>query len=150
MRFYVAGAAVEIERSKKVIAALISAGHTCTHDWTVQVEEELRAFPDRKETELPDEICAHHARADLDGVASSDVYVLVAPNGRGRGSWVELGYALRMLDEVKLFSRAVPLRVYVIGPYARDSIFTRLATTIFQGDDDKALNALLLDLAVAA
>lgn len=147
MRFYCAGAAVEIERAKKVIAALRGAGHTCTHDWTVQVEEELRLYPGRKETELPDEICAKHARADLDGVRDADFYVLVAPNGRGRGSWVELGYALAMIDFAARFAER-PLVVYVIGPYARDSIFTRLATTIFQGDDDKALDALLLDLAL--
>ena len=154
MRFYVAGAAVEIERAKKVIAALIAAGHTCTHDWTVQVEEELRLNPDRKETELPDEDCRVWADEDLRGVETADVYVLIPSADRGRGSWVELGYALRearLRHDARFPYSNSRLRLYVIGPHARASIFTRATPqpTIFQGDDDKALNALLSDLALA-
>ena len=147
MRVYVAGAAVEIDHAKLVIFELIRAGHTITHDWTKQVEVEFAAAPDRKENELPDDDCNRWSDADLAGVGLADAFVLIAPGGRrGRGSWVELGYAINEARQRRYTSS--PLRLYVIGPYARDSIFTRATprSTIYQSPLPEAIAALLRDL----
>src|SRR5262249_35276293 len=83
VKAYVAGAAVEMDRAKRVMDALRAAGHTITHDWSVQIEEERALNPGRREDELPDDLAAKHARVDLAGVKAADIFVLVAPNGRG-------------------------------------------------------------------
>lgn len=91
-RVYVAGASSERnERAKPVIAALEAAGYVITHDWTKSVD--MHGANNEAKT-LTKEALAACAIDDVEGVASADVFVLLAPQGPSTGAWVELGVAL--------------------------------------------------------
>lgn len=88
---YVAGAVAEVQRAAGVIAQLREAGFEITHDWPAQV----LAAPDRHERDMARDERLTIARESLYGVFNARlVWLLVPAEGRGRGSWVELGYAL--------------------------------------------------------
>lgn len=130
MRFYVAGASAEIERSEKVIAELRARGHEITLDWPAA----MRAEP-KKDHELSDDEARGYADADLRGVYTAEVFILVAPprNVTSAGCWCELNTA----RERYLFGMT-PNAVFAVGLHARASIFTRATGVrcITCADDD--------------
>ena len=83
--FYVATSFSNRGMAKKVIAALENTQQgnfmQCTHDWT---NETFDDYEHRRK-----EIC----KADFEGTASCDVFILLMPDGRG--ACTELGIALR-------------------------------------------------------
>jgi hypothetical protein len=84
------------------------------------------------------------ARADLDGVLAADVVWLLAANDKGAaGSWVELGAALAA---VELRPHPAKPVVVVSGPKWNRTIFTELADSMWEDDED----ALKLVLKMAA
>jgi hypothetical protein len=137
MKVYIAGSSDEAE--KRLVQGfrdvMIAKGHSITTDWTVCeglkrecTQDEKRAF----------------ARNDWTGVATCDVFWLVAPPGPSEGASVELGIALHANK-----------RAIVSGPFARrtqpqpglpakDRLFSELAE-IF--DTHEAALAAILDSA---
>lgn len=126
MRFYVASAAIEIERAERMISTLRELGHFVTCDWPAAMRAETK-----RDHELTSDERLHYARADLAGVRQAECLIFLAPTERGRGAgcWVELGAALIL---------GVP--VLTSGDVSR-SIFAELAQYKFASDAelDRAL-----------
>lgn len=126
MRFYVAGAAIEIERAERMIASLRSMGHSITFDWPAA----MRAEP-KFDHELSRDERVHYARADLAGVRQAECLIFLAPPGKdGAGCYVELGAALVLGIPV------IVVRAEHEGQAdrSRRSIFAELATYTVDGD----------------
>lgn len=88
--FYLASALANVGPARKLIAELEKHGWSCTYDWTLQWEKELKpdAIQDLRGLELKREIL----NAELNGVMEADVLILFLPGGRG--AHVEFGAAL--------------------------------------------------------
>lgn len=103
-RVYVAGPSAELDRCERVIARVREAGIKVTHDWTPAVRKWIAGgrpgYPEAKLLE--------HGAADLSGIASADVVLLLAPTHtepRGSGYWTEQGAALALRKPVLLSER---------------------------------------------
>ncbi len=118
--FYVAAASLDWPRAREAMQALESSGMRNSHDWTIHVESAIASGI--AESKLDDEIAARIAREDLNGVARSDVLILLAPSSGGKMCFGEMGYALAM---------GIPVIVASPDPtIARVSIMTRLGTLV--------------------
>lgn len=86
MRIYVAGASSEIERARRVMAALRAEGHEITFDWTIDFESNEG---------LSDVQRAAYADADFQGVFLARRVVLLVPVSPSvtQGAWWEGGVA---------------------------------------------------------
>lgn len=124
-------ASSELERAERVVAALREAGCELTYDWTVDV----RAARERGvcAEQLDDHEARRLAEADLRGVRDADVCLLLAPEAPTFGAGVEFGVALVLARDI-----GRDTRLYVSGPAARRSIFTRArgVSAIFATDED--------------
>jgi hypothetical protein len=127
MRVYVAGASAELERCERVIAALAQGGCTVTHDWTPSIREHIARGI--SEEQLDDHEARRLSGGDYDAIERAHFVLFLAPETVTRGAWSELGYAGCLM-------RRGELSVYVSGPRARQSIFTRQSSAIFLSDDD--------------
>ncbi|HYX20449.1 MAG TPA: hypothetical protein VFA98_06345 [Thermoanaerobaculia bacterium] len=128
MKIYVAGASAEIADIEAIIAKLKAAGHTITHDWTVDVRNAgNNASPD------DDGVRVRAALADLRGVVTSDLTWVRQPESASTGAWVELGGALAMKEGGFPVGRR-PL-IVVSGP-SRKCIFSDLADHRFTRHED--------------
>ena len=90
---------------------------------------------------LTDDARKKYALADLEGVLSADVVLLLAANDKGAsGSWVELGVALaaRRRDG-RDYSRPF---IIVAGPKNKRTIFTELAD-VLAPDDEAGFRAVI-------
>lgn len=106
MKVYVASKAENYPEVRLVMRALEDAGHTITHDWTVQVET---AGP------MPQNIvyrreCAHQ---DEQGVRECDVFVLIMHKGV-TGALIEFGMALALDKRVFIIADLENLPVETI------------------------------------
>ena len=117
---YVAGASRDWQRAREFMDRVRAHQRMrITHDWTVSVEA---ATVD--DSELSANQRVGFARTDLAGVARCDaLVVLLDTTVASVGRWVELGYALRMCDEVDQSTIALGPRIIVSGGQ-RKSIFT--------------------------
>lgn len=116
---YVAGAVAEVQRAAGVIAQLRELGFTITHDWTAQV----LAAPDRHERDMETTERQLIALQSMRGAREAGLLILLIPaEGRGRGAWVEFGYALHAC-----------VRLITCGD-ASCSVFTELAERNFATD----------------
>ena len=103
MKTYLGASHHELERAREVMTFLELAGHTITYDWT-------QAFKDPVKDYLK------YARADIAGVYSADVVVLLFENPHPyRGTHTELGLAI-----------AFRKPVIILGKEADKNIFSRL------------------------
>lgn len=127
MKIYVAGASAEIEHIESIIAKLKAAGHTITHDWTVDVRAAGDASPD------DDGVRERAALADLRGVVSSDLTWVRQPENPSTGAWVELGCALVMKEGGFPLERRPLL---VVSGSSRKCIFSDLADHRFTRHED--------------
>ena len=123
MLVYVAGASRELERAEAFIASLRLRGHEVTHDWTVDVRASRVAGV--VDEQLSDQDAQRYAETELDAVVQAQLLVLLAPEQSTSGAWVEYGVAI-----------AAGLPILVVGPRARCSIFTRLASGLCATDAD--------------
>ena len=82
-RVYVAGSIKNMQRCRDIMGAIEFAGGTVKYDWTRENQDKLLTDFDYKQQVIKNQ---------LQEVARSDFFVLVAPGGRG--SYVELGVAL--------------------------------------------------------
>jgi len=129
MKIYVAGASAQIGYIESIIAKLRAAGHTITHDWTVDVRAAgNNASPD------DEALCRRAALADLRGVVDSDLTWVVQPDGQSTstGAWVELGAAILMKEGITLTRR--PL--VIVSGESKKCIFRLLADHVFMHHDD--------------
>jgi hypothetical protein len=94
---YVAGASKETDRAKHVIARCRELGLTITMDWTKGIED-ARAKGYATDADCPPQVRLEAARADFNGVANADVFLLLVPAKRhgSLGAWIELGIALAL------------------------------------------------------
>jgi hypothetical protein len=81
MKFYVATRLESADLAKKVIADLTARGHTVTYDWTLAGSVRGDAMKLRAVAE-----------AEVNGVRTADVLILLLPGGRG--AHTELGIAI--------------------------------------------------------
>jgi hypothetical protein len=133
MRVYVAGASAELERCERVMAALREGGCVISHDWTPSIREAIARGV--SEEQLDDHEARRLSGVDYDAIERAHVVLFLAPETVTRGAWAELGYAGCLM-------RRGELDVYVSGPAARKSIFTRQSSAIFLSDDD-AISAIV-------
>jgi hypothetical protein len=134
LRVYIAAAARELDRAKRMIAAARALGTVeITRDWTPDIDAAQAAG--KRDADYSGEERRTFAAADLFAVRTAHVVWLLAPEEGGRGSWVEFGYAL---------GSAPHASTIVSGPFARHSIFTELAHHVVQTDDEalRVLSAL--------
>ena len=104
----------DVKSVKDACKLLLEAGHSITHDWT-----ESDVFLSSKEAKLANkEEAGLRAKKDLDGVISSDVYILLSNNKEaGKGMYVELGAALALREKT-----GKP-EVYIVGEMNHMSVF---------------------------
>lgn len=119
-RYYIAASSHETDRAERVMQALDAAGFVCSHNWIPTVRAAFASGT--SESSLDDAVAAEHARGDLLGVATCDVFVLLAPSTKTKGAWLEFGYALALGKRVVV--------AHDSPSTARQSIFTRLADAI--------------------
>lgn len=117
MKVFVSGQIDDVENVRHIQTKLVEAGHTITHDWTIN--ETGANFLSGKETKIANlEESARRARNDLNGVINCDVYIACTNNKKvGKGMYVELGSALALYETV-----GKP-QVYTIGSRNHMSIF---------------------------
>lgn len=91
MRFYVSSGLENIERVTKLLVEVKKLGHVVTYDWTTH-----GAISKPGEALTPEikERMKKAAAAELAGVATADILIVLLSSGRGRGTHVELGAAL--------------------------------------------------------
>jgi hypothetical protein len=138
VKIYVAGSSNELDRLERFMDAFEAAGHEITLRWTALVRA-AAAEGFTSDTQIPVHKAVVDARADLDAIDRCDCFVLVVPEppSRGRGAWVELGYALRP------GANGASPWVIVIGQHARISIFTSRADYCIVEPDEQALPIVL-------
>ena len=121
MRIYISAAVAEIDRARSAADAVRSLGCDVTSDWIEAIK------PDSPhDRDMTDADRQRVAIQDLDGIERCGLlWLLVPAERRGRGAWVELGFAL-----------ARGRTVICSGPDARETIFTSLCSRTFAADLD--------------
>lgn len=137
-RIYIAGASANIELHERFNREVIAAGWTITCDWCAAV----RAAGNVASPSDP-QVRREAALADLEGVATADVFWLVQPDetSTSTGSWVEIGAAITRRDLLREFSRrgiSVPSTgpTVVVSGSSRKCIFSDLADYRFHSHTD--------------
>jgi hypothetical protein len=102
---YVAGPSRELDRCEQVMARLRASGVRITHDWAASVRR-IEGLG----TALLDAEQEQEAIADLGGVASADVLIVLTPRNGISSCWVEMGAALALCRPVILSLGDCPLR----------------------------------------
>ncbi len=109
MKVYVAAKFSEKERVKSVYALLKAAGHTITHDWTINEP----SYP----FHINPAFTAQCATEDIIAVQSADVFILLTSAEPSMGASTELGAAIASY----LFLKRS--KIYVVGPYFDKNCF---------------------------
>lgn len=109
MKIYVAAKFSDKERVRTAHNLLKAAGHTITHDWTVN----KTSFPFSANLEF----AAKSANEDLAGVLAADVLVVLSHAEPSMGAAGELGAAIA----AKLLGK--PMLIYAVGPHFDQSFF---------------------------
>lgn len=117
MKIYVSGQISDIANIQTIQTALRKAGHTITHDWTANEVGDMR-IETREDKLQNSKEAGLRAQKDIEGVMSSDVFVVCTDNQqRGSGMYAELGAALACHA-----STGRP-RIYAIGSLNHLSVF---------------------------
>lgn len=128
---YVAAASLEIDRARKVVAALEAAARTLPIAVVSTWIDAIEAAGTANEGLSP-AARREAARTCLEEVREADVFVLLVPhNPSGIGCGVELGYMLARRDEWPLRSP----RIIAAGRTER-TIFAALADEEYATDED--------------
>ena len=109
MKIYVAAKFSDKEYVRTAQCLLKAAGHTITHDWTVNKQ----SFPFSANPEFT----AKCATEDLTGVLTADVFVVLSHTEPSMGAAGELGAAIA----AKLLGK--PILIYAVGPHFDQSFF---------------------------
>lgn len=114
---FVSGQIDDLENVRAAQQKFIDAGHTITHDWTIN-ETGAAMLSGREAKFANPEEAARRATNDINGVLNSDVYVLCSDNlQKGTGMYVELGAAIAA-HEI-----AGKPRIYLVGQMNHATIF---------------------------
>ena len=133
MKIYVAGASKEVQTSIKYITKLKEAGFEITHDWTVEVTENINKGGSDKT--LTREERKKYATWDIKGVIAADIlWVILPENSVGNGYWVELGAGIAV--------NVTKAKIIVISGEFNKSIFCELAH-YYGPNHDNALEFIL-------
>lgn len=103
MKVYVAAKFNDKEKVKQVYESLKKEGHIITHEW-------IHNKPASPFTENP-EFTAKCVTEDINGVLSSDIFILLSNVEPSLGSATELGVAIASFINFK------KPYIYVVGPY---------------------------------
>lgn len=133
MKVYIAGAYTERELVSSYMRRLEAAGVTITLDWPRIVT--AAANPDCDLTHAERQ---RYAMGDLKGVAEADVLWLMIPKGGSKGAWVELGYALGLMNG----GAKLPRSVLASGD-DKASIFTSVPEVYEVAAHEKAFDILV-------
>lgn len=127
MKFFVTGRSSNIEEIKSVMACIVEKGHEISLDWTT--------FPMAKPYKENKGLAGKFATAQIDGIAASDVYILLAHHD-GTGVFSELGAALALSQlhgKLKIYGIAsdIPEAMFhyhpaIIWKNSIDEVFTEL------------------------
>jgi hypothetical protein len=134
MRFFISGQIDDVANVRKLMDRVKIAGHTITHDWTV-----TDVFLGSPEAKLKDkQETGMRAAKDIQGVVSSDVYVLLSDNEQvGKGMYVELGAALA------LNAITGKPKVYVIGKMNHMSVFYLHPAVVHMANIEEVIKAIM-------
>jgi hypothetical protein len=114
MKFYISGQVGDLSTIKLVMQKVTEAGHVITHDWTLS--DTLLGKTKQKIKNPQDS--GLRAQQDINGVLTSDVFVLCSDNSiAGKGMYAELGAALALHELV-----GTP-KIYILGKLQHLSIF---------------------------
>ncbi|MDB5178140.1 MAG: hypothetical protein JWN01_83 [Patescibacteria group bacterium] len=110
MKVFISGQVGDKAVIRRAYAALRAAGHTITHDWTI---DDPIAVTLENRTEA-----GRRAAKDLTGVVGCDVYILFSDNEKpGKGMYAELGAALALNE-----TSGTP-KLYIVGKLNHLSVF---------------------------
>lgn len=109
MKIYVAAKFSDKDQTRAAHNLLKVAGHTITHDWTVNKQ----SFPFTADPEFT----AQCATEDLAGVLAADVLVVLSHAEASMGSAGELGAAIA----AKLLGKS--MLIYAVGPHFDQNFF---------------------------
>jgi hypothetical protein len=127
LKVYVAGSSIEREhRAIPIIRKLRKAGIVITHDWTADIGEV-------SESSIGDSIRVRYSDDDFNAVRHSHYVLLLCPQAKSYGAWIEFGFAC---------GQSIP--VVATGEVARKTIFTSKASHMFDTDEEGA--DFLIDL----
>jgi hypothetical protein len=129
LKIYVAASSQEIPRAQRAMRSLRAAGHAIVGDWTVPVL--ARGYGGDANRQVPPAERRSESMACLKAVTEAEAVLLLAPETRSCGCWVELGYALAERQ------RRPELLVCSAGD-VKQSIFCQLTHAF--GTDDGALS----------
>ena len=116
---YVAGASRNRERARRFILRVEEhPDMRITYNWIPDIDAAIAdGVTDDK---LSDADRKRYAESDLNGLAEADAAVfLMEASDVGRGSWVELGYAIAVRE-----AESDPMHVIIVSGGARRSIFS--------------------------
>lgn len=100
MKFYISTSTKNINEAKALIGILSREGYICSYDWTQHIINKNGSN---------DEFC-EISKFELNGIENCDFFILVLPGGKG--SHVELGYALAYKKYFILISDVQNLSLY--------------------------------------
>ena len=107
MKIYVATKFEEGPFARKVMESLETAGHTITHDWTVEVQGEVSTLVGEER----EKFLVKCAQSDLDGVRHCDVLLLLN-HAYGKGMFTELGFAIALMKTVVIVRPKVANNIF--------------------------------------
>lgn len=117
MKIFVSGQIDDYEYVQDVQDQFIKAGHTISHDWTVNETGSSFLATAEQKINNSDE-SSRRAFNDIQGVVDADAYVICTSNKKiGKGMYAELGAALG------LFHKEGKPWVYLLGDMEHLSIF---------------------------
>lgn len=115
---YVAGAYADKDRVRECMRMARARGLHVVHDWPTIIEQSPG------DAALSDEEARQHAQGDLDALEGAKaLWLVVPPEGHGRGSWWEGGEA-----------RQAGIPIVASGPNVRGTVFTALGRR-YQSDE---------------
>ena len=115
MNVYVAAKWEDKDRARDIMYSVCYAGHTITHDWTINSVFGVTA-----------------AAADVNGVIAADALVAVVEREfQWKGMWVEMGIAI-----------GYGKPIYMLGNWGTDCIFTTLPSVHRVGSIKELIEAL--------
>lgn len=123
---YICGASAEIDRVERFARAAEERGARITHPWWKVMREVAK--PDR---DLPREERIEHASADLAGIRSATIVLVLvpAPGIVSKGQLAELGVAIETTS----------CALHVVGDERELGLFGSMAD-VFHADEDAALD----------
>lgn len=108
MKIYVAARFYEKDEVRRIYRLLLAKDHQITADWTLH--ENIKPYSQNPV------IAGEYASEDIDGVTSSDAFILLTGEKVGGGVSSELGAAIASYEAFE------HPKIYIVGPYFDNSV----------------------------